>query len=170
MVLVNAIYFKASWLTKFKEIETKKDTFQDINGKNSEVDMMHLGDKQKLFYYDNFAAEDEGAKLPAFQLVELPYKQNEMSMVILLPRDKKGIADFERALTPEQLNHAFQNTYKREVKLWLPRFKLEQTVDLVQVLQRLGIRALFGNADLSGIAPRLTVSGAVHKAFVGITF
>lgn len=52
MVLVNAIYFKGNWLTKFDAKATLKKDFNGIDGKTSQVDMMHLNGK-KFPYISN---------------------------------------------------------------------------------------------------------------------
>ena len=129
--------------------------------------MMHISE-ETFRYYDNiFSAEYQLAKLPQFQMIELPYKSNEISMVIFLPKNKSGLAEFERALTADTLHRVLRKSYDCHVDLWLPRFQLEQTLDLVQLLRGLGIRRLFANAYLSGIeSGLLQVSGAVHKAAV----
>lgn len=49
MVLVNAIYFKGNWLNKFDTELTEKKDFTDINGKVSQIDMMHMNGKKFLY-------------------------------------------------------------------------------------------------------------------------
>lgn len=51
MVLVNAIYFKGNWMNKFDSNLTQKVDFTDINGKVSQVDMMHMNGKKFNFYW-----------------------------------------------------------------------------------------------------------------------
>ncbi|GAU88342.1 hypothetical protein RvY_01056 [Ramazzottius varieornatus] len=167
MVLVNAIYFKADWLDKFSESDTKKEKFATAGGGESDVDMMYI--TKKIHYYDNFEDQEQAGKVPRFQVAVIPYKQREMSMLVLLPENKNGLADLERHFDMQTLKHLYQNTANRKVHLRLPRFKLEQSYDLVDVLQKMGIQTLFASADLSGIADGgLSVSGAVHKAFVEV--
>ena len=168
MVLVNAIYFKADWLNKFSESDTKKEKFFTADGGESEVNLMYI--TKKIGYYDNSEDEEQRGKVPKFQVAVIPYKQHEMSMLVLLPQDKRGLADLERSLDLETLKRLYSNTGNRKVHLRLPRFKLEESYDLVQVLQKMGIQSLFDNADLTGIADGgLSVSGAIHKAFVGMS-
>lgn len=62
---------------------------------------------------------------------------------------------------------------KRQVDLYLPRFKVEESYDFVPTLQALGMVDAFrdGVADFSGMSRRhgLVVSEVVHKCFVEVT-
>ena len=66
-----------------------------------------------------------------------------------------------------------QNMRKRQVDLYLPRFKVEESYDLVPTLQALGMVDAFrdGVADFSGMTGGrdLVVSKVVHKSFVEVT-
>ena len=66
-----------------------------------------------------------------------------------------------------------QNMGKRQVDLYLPRFKVEESYDFVPTLQALGMVDAFrdGVADFSGMTkvPGLVVSKVVHKCFVEVT-
>ncbi|OQV15583.1 Leukocyte elastase inhibitor C [Hypsibius exemplaris] len=171
LVLVNAIYFKADWKNKFEEKDTQKATFHNIDGQEVQVDLMEHKTSRKYDYYDNFGGNaDAESALPPFQMLGIPYKGHEMSMLIFLPREKDGLKDFEKALTVEALEAIHGNGGSRKARVWLPRFKLEESYDLVTILEKTGIRKLFsGQADLSGISETgLSVSGAVHKAFVEV--
>ena len=57
------------------------------------------------------------------------------------------------------------------VHLSLPKFNLQQTMDLKKSLEALGMKNLFGNADLSGIADSapLKLSKAYHKAYIAVS-
>ena len=66
-----------------------------------------------------------------------------------------------------------QNMRKREVDLYLPRFKVEESYDLVPTLQALGMVDAFRDevADFSGMTRKydLVVSKVFHKSFVEVT-
>ena len=66
-----------------------------------------------------------------------------------------------------------QNMRKRQVDLYLPRFKVEESYDLVPTLQALGMVDAFrdGVADFSGMTGGrdLVVSKVFHKSFVEVT-
>ena len=66
-----------------------------------------------------------------------------------------------------------QNMGKREVDLYLPRFKVEESYNLVPTLQALGMVDAFNDrvANFSGMTGRrdLVVSKVFHKSFVEVT-
>lgn len=79
----------------------------------------------------------------------------------------------EQQLTLEKLREWTQpeSLDLLEVRVQLPRFKLEESYDLSEPLARLGARDLFGSkADLSGMsgASDLFISKVVHKSVVDV--
>ncbi|KAH7941618.1 hypothetical protein HPB49_015530 [Dermacentor silvarum] len=103
--------------------------------------------------------------------VEIPYKGGKTSMVILLPHEVDGLPQLEAALTPSKLLDIVGGLETHVVELSLPRFKIELSVDIKNVLQSMGVQDLFSHkADLSGIGGKkdLVVSAALHKAFVEV--
>jgi serpin B len=159
MVLVNAVYFKAAWQKPFKENATRKDAFYPAVGKEVKAAMMHqTGD----FKY----AEGEG-----FQAVELPYEGGELSMVVLLPREKDGLGKLEQSLTAAKLDGWLGKLASKQVKVELPRFKLEARFNLEEILPAMGMPLAFRpGADFSGISTteQLRISKVIHQAFVDV--
>ncbi len=106
------------------------------------------------------------------KILELPYQDDKASMVILLPNAKDGLGRLEEAVTMETLNAALDQMRPESIDLRLPKFKLEQSIDLKDHLEALGIVDLFDAnvADLSGISGKkgLVVSGAIHKSYVNV--
>uniref|UniRef100_A0ABI0NNT8 Serpin domain-containing protein n=1 Tax=Bos taurus TaxID=9913 RepID=A0ABI0NNT8_BOVIN len=160
LVLVNAVYFKGQWNQKFKEENTVEE--------NKPVQMM-----KQTNSFNFMSLEDVQAKI-----LEIPYKGSELSMMVLLPderADKPTYLDLEDQLTAEKLIAwtSPQNMRKRQVDLYLPRFKVEESYDLVPTLQALGMVDAFrdGVADFSGMTGGrdLVVSKVFHKCFVEVT-
>ncbi|XP_041324580.1 serpin B6-like, partial [Pyrgilauda ruficollis] len=112
------------------------------------------------------------------KILELPYVGNELSMIILLPDaiqdGSTGLERLERELTYEKLMHWISPKMmsSTEVKVSLPRFKLEENYDLKPLLSSMGMPDAFdlGKADFSGISPgnQLVLSEAIHKSFVEV--
>jgi serpin B len=163
LVLVNGVYFKGQWEFKFDKKNTKKQPFY-LNEKDKvKVDMMH---QKGGFPYASFYNLDA-------QAVALPYKGDRLSMVIYAPRQIDGLSKIEdglKDLTPSKFLEQFHPPL--DVKVHLPRFKAESTLDLVEPLQALGAISMFGDdADFSGIpedATLLSVSDVVQKAFIEV--
>jgi serpin B len=159
MVLVNAIYFRGAWQKPFAEDATQNDAVFQAGGKQVKAALMNQTEE---FSY----AEGDG-----FQAVELPYEGGDLSMVVLLPREKDGLGKLEQSLTAAQLAGCLGKMEPRRVELALPRFKLAARFDLGATLQALGMRRAFSPAaDFSGIstAEQVMISEVIHQAFVDV--
>lgn len=160
LVLVNAIYFKASWLVPFDASLTAPGTFHAPGG-DVEAQMMK-GDH----------AHDQYAEGDGWRALSLPYVSPDVRMAFVLPdegRFEEIEAGFDRAFLDDVLGKIsrFSLTDVR-----IPRFKFEAEVKLKPVLQALGMKQAFElDADLSGIIGNpgdVMVDAVYHKAFVAI--
>ncbi|KAJ8376535.1 hypothetical protein SKAU_G00071150 [Synaphobranchus kaupii] len=112
------------------------------------------------------------------QILEMPYKGKELSMVILLPQeiedDSTGLVRLEMELTYEKLIEWTQPDVMKsiEIDLALPKFKMEETYSLKDILVSLGMKDAFdvSRSDFSGMSPSngLVVFKVVHKSFVEV--
>ncbi|XP_062986362.1 serpin B11-like isoform X2 [Elgaria multicarinata webbii] len=165
LVLVNAIYFKGKWQLKFKEDYTHEAPFYTDQTHSKNVQMMFQQGKFKLAKITN----------PAMQILELPYDNDELSMIILLPDVKGPLCQLQRELTYAKLKEwtSSANMRQQTVRLFLPKFKLEEKYELIEALSDLGITDLFtrGKADLSGMSgsPDLVVSTVIQKSYIEVT-
>uniref|UniRef100_A0A8C3QXW0 Leukocyte elastase inhibitor n=1 Tax=Cyanoderma ruficeps TaxID=181631 RepID=A0A8C3QXW0_9PASS len=169
LVLVNVIYFKASWEHKFEEEKTVQRDFKLNQNRRKPVQMMYQKGKFKFGYIEEVGA----------QILELPYSQKSLSMIILLPGDVadgsvSGLEQIESTITYENLMLWASSEYMFEttVEVYLPRFKLEGTFNLNEVLQEMGMTDIFteSKVDLSAMTPAksLVLSNVVHKAYVEV--
>lgn len=70
-------------------------------------------------------------------MLELPYEGGESSFLIVLPNQIDGIELLENQLQdPALLNEAVSKMYNAEVDVYLPKFKIETTIDLKDVLTK----------------------------------
>jgi serpin B len=159
LILTNAIYFKGQWQTEFEKTATRD---KDWHGSNSsrKVPMMHQ--KGGYLYYEN----------EEFQALDLPYKGRRLSMLILLPRKRDGLAALEKlCIAGDAYRQVTEGLdYEETVLLSLPRFKMETEFQLSQVLCAMHAELAFSDdADFTGIGnERLKISEVVHKAFVEV--
>lgn len=106
------------------------------------------------------------------QILELPYQGNELSIVVLLPREVDGIHDLENEFSTDTLNMWLNNLHKQEVEIYLPKFKSEYEMSLTDNLKEMGMVSAFnpGIADFSGMdgTKSLYISDVLHKAFVNV--
>lgn len=109
----------------------------------------------------------------AVEILELPYT-GPFRMLILLPQGATPLAAVEDRLTPEvwQAWSADSLTRKREVTVWLPRFRMQTAgIDLLPLLRDLGLTSIAdeARADFSRLASqRLAVNLFRHSAMIAV--
>ena len=96
-----------------------------------------------------------------------------MSMVIYLPKEINGLAEYEEKMTYDNLEKSFSllDASMGKVEVFLPKFQLTQQFDLSDILSKMGAEEMFipSKADLSGITAKpLFVSKVAQKAFVKV--
>jgi serpin B len=130
--LLNAIYFKADWASKFDQKNTKEETFTTENGK-TKLPLMH----QKVLI--NYLKND------TYSAIEMPYGNGFWKMTVMLPEEGKTTDDIINYLAKIGLS---EYSYPHEVDLKLPRFETASdtnTLDigLIGLLQKMGINLVF---------------------------
>jgi serpin B len=158
LVLTNAIYFKGDWVTKFDKAKTADAPFTRADGKTAPTPMMNQ--TTTFGYFER----------PTFQMLELPYAGDVLSMIILLPRQSSGLVDLEKTLDANALADWLSKLARQDVQVALPRFTMTGEFRLDQVLQAMGMRAAFRAADFSGMdgTKSLFIGAVIHKAFVDV--
>ena len=131
MILLDAIYMKAKWEEPFDSSLTDTDIFHNTDGTESEVDMM---------YQD--IEDAEYAETEEYQVITLPYKSYKYSMVLVLPKEGVDINDIMS--NPDWLDEASDT---RDVELYMPRFKFDNTLSFKEILTVLGLEDLFEKED-----------------------
>jgi serpin B len=162
MLLANAIFFKGNWASRFDEARTTNMPFHRTENDTTEVPMMM---QMGLFAYETDAA----------QILKLPYKGDELSMIIVLPRELEGLHSIEEPMTAADMVSWHERLYVDPVEVYLPRFQITSAFDLVGDgnLRALGmIRALdMYEAEFPGVgeyANWFSIRRFVHKAFVDV--
>lgn len=187
LVLTNAIYFKGNWAQQFKKLYTKREDFTLFDGLQTPVQLMSARDMRFRYVelmpdgterkptYDTEKAQ--GWTLPpnpdGFQMLELPYRGDTLSMVVLLPRRHDAIHELEQRLAPEALQSWLGLLSHQQVHVYLPRFKMETSYSLKGTLSDMGMPAAFRPGGLTGMsdapqAAELYLSYVGHKAFVHV--
>ena len=159
LVLVNAVYFKGLWENQFKADATMDLPFHAPDGDKT-APLMY---QKNTFSF----AEDENA-----HVLELPYKGGAVSMLVALPQPEKTLEQVEASLCSNRLDAWKEMLQKKEVQVWLPKFKAEAFYDLKGALESLGVKSAFdpAKADFSAIDGKgeLYVTKALQKAFVEV--
>jgi serpin B len=158
LLLTNAVYFKGDWTKPFRRDVTQVAPFHISTRQQTDVHLMGLID------HFRYRAGD-GVKV-----LELTYGNADLAMVALLPDEIEGLPDLEGKLTTDNLSRWLSDLQAREVRVFLPRFRLNSQLQLADALKSMGMRRVFtpGEADLSGMSSEqgLFLSAVVHKAFV----
>jgi serpin B len=106
--------------------------------------------------------------------LSLPYKtegkkEDALSLVVLLPKKIAGLADIEKKMSAATLARWIGGMSQQEVAVELPRFEVTSFAALSQPLSAMGMKTAFTpDADFSGMAPKLGISEAFHKAYVSV--
>lgn len=159
MVLVNAIYFKADWLSPFDANDTYDSTFKLLDGSEVTVPMMGQHLYAPYFVGDGYTA------------VELPYAGESAVMTLLVP-DEGHFAEIESQTDGAMLNQVLSNLTPADVTIRVPKFEYESSFNLSDALIRMGMPLAFDQdqADFSGMTDQqdLYISNVIHKAYVAV--
>jgi serine protease inhibitor/ankyrin repeat protein len=161
LVLTNAIYFKGRWKDEFDPKNTRDAAFFLSAPKSIPVPTMY---QEEVFGY---------AETKSLQILEMPYRGGELSMLVLLPRRIEGLRQLERDLSVEDLRAWRSYLQHRKVIVYLPRFKTTFRVELKETLRSMGMvdAFQFPGANFAGFDgdPRWFYIGEViHKAYVDV--
>lgn len=199
LVLTNAVYFLGEWAQPFDATATRSEPFHHRDGSTSTTSLMHArrwpGIRYAAFQSDGAsfstplqisaddADEDDASRYPSagFQIIEMPYKGDELSMLVLLPMQHDGLPALEALLSAEHLDQWSRALVARGVDISLPRWRQETSYELSSALQQLGMQRAFVNpadakrgAQFDGISAssdpeqRLYIGAVAHKAFVEV--
>lgn len=170
LVLTNAIAFKGDWATKFEKINTSVRDFTRADGSTVKTPIMAA----------DLPGRIASVALPEnkyMQLLELPYKGDELSMVLISGGSVTPLSVIEKHLTAESLGRwtgALHN-FHAPLPVSMPKFKLESKYKLNHTLGTLGMPTAFspGKADFTGVSEShgkgLFISAVLHKGFVEVS-
>ncbi len=158
MYLINAVYFKGQWTTKFKKSDTFESEFHGLDSVQK-VDMMRRN------------GEVEYGEGDDFKVVKLPYGNGKTAMYCILPDEDQDISSFVQSINAEKFNRVKESINTTEsVELQIPKFKMEYGIKkLNDPLISMGMVLPFSTeADFSGIREGLYISEVLHKAVIEV--
>lgn len=159
LFLINAIYFKGQWQTKFNPEATKEQDFYVSNEQVKKHPLMFKFGEYK--YYEN----------SDFQLINLPYGSGRIGMNIFLPQKDSDLTTFLAQLNQENLNNWLEQMSLKEGKIQVPRFKQEYEINLNSILQELGAASMFNpaQANFANLSEEsVAVDQIKHKAVIEV--
>ncbi|MCC3346494.1 serpin family protein [Psychrobacter sanguinis] len=158
-VLTNAIYFKGEWKVPFEVQSTTEQPFYNHIGTSPNIKMMQL---QEHFGY----SEDKQV-----QVVQLPYKGDGLSMLVVLPKskDKAAMQQLVQDLSADTIKQWSKDLVTQEVNVHLPKFKLEASYQMKNLLTDMGMPRAFEKGagfNLFDNSPPIKIDDVYHKAVV----
>ena len=160
LVIANAIYFKGKWASRFEKSKTRTRPFWIASERAVQVPMM----SQKSTFLHLVDGDT--------QILEMPYRGAGVSMLVLLPKTRDGLAGLEARLNLENLTNWIDHLRPAEVDLLLPRFKINSRFALAPTLAGMGMRDAFdqASADFSGMTAQrpLFINLVEHAAVVEV--
>lgn len=167
LALINAVYFKGNWKSQFRPENTRTFSFTKDDESEVQIPMMY---QQGEFYYGEFSdGSNEAGGI--YQVLEIPYEGDEISMMLVLSRQEVPLATLEPLLKPQLIEEWANSVKKQKVEVYLPRFTVEQEIDLKDILKALGVTEIFiKDANLTAMSDKkeLFLSKAVHKSFIEV--
>ncbi|XP_054469775.1 protein Z-dependent protease inhibitor-like [Anoplopoma fimbria] len=160
LMLINTIFFQGSWQKPFNPAFTENSPFYIDNYNIVQVPTMFLEDK---FY----SMEDVplGAKV-----LKLPYQEG-VSMLILLPNKDMDYNVIDDGITAKRFLSWIKNLQKIKLEVNMPKFKMEESYSLHNLLPDMGMASIFSNsANLTKLSKEepLKVSEVLHKAVIEV--
>lgn len=161
LVLVNAIYFKGNWSSQFDRSCTIAAPFWVTSDHVIQVPMMQ---QTQTFGYH---------ATRGIQILELPYLGDRLSMLILLPCQRDEFIELENTLSSENLADWTRELEQRQVQVSLPRFTINCSFSLEEVLITMGMRDAFdvskaNFSGMDGVENWLSIGAVFHQAFVEV--
>jgi len=161
LLVLNAVYFKGEWINQFEKDLTKKQVFYNFNKEEKNIDTMEI---TKYFNY----FEDSN-----LQAIELNFKKEVISALIILPNKKLSINEFIEILDKDNdYYYSIINNLKRnKVNLRLPKFEITYSKQLKEVLKMIGVNLPFEkNADFSKIRSQndIYINEIIHKTYLKV--
>jgi serine protease inhibitor len=159
LLLTSALYFRGQWATPFDSKETAPATFH-LPG-SAEVSVPMMTQRARLRHY-------RGEKL---QMLELPYADKRLAMLIMLPDESANLATIERSLSDATLRRYVRGLSAADVAVSIPRFQVDWSGSLKGAFSALGMSDAFAAAaDFGGISQDqdLFITDLAHRAWIAV--
>ena len=159
MFLLNALYFKGDWQTRFDAKKTQDTPFKLENGQSKSVKMMYAESDFKVGAGINYNA------------VRLPYANGQFNMTLIIPKGQNNVDEVLKGINGEGWSKLNSGMAEQGVTVGLPKFTLDYSAQLKETLQGMGIKRAFeDSAQLTKInkAAELYVDFVKQDAYLGI--
>jgi len=153
MVLASTLYFKGTWKSQF-ESATGDHCWQTS-----------IADIQRGVCHDEVSFMTQTASFnhyfnPKYTVIEIPMKHgkeggviNRFTMLLWIPEPillgSDEDAQFQNFIMENSANIRTNFTRKERIKLTIPKFSLDESVDLIKNMKNMGISSIFQNGDFT---------------------
>ena len=149
VALVNAVYMKAAWMHKFDEHMTSPEVFTDRDGKETEIDFMHK--QMSVLYYDD----------------------GERKMIVLPYADGASMYIVTGSATASEAQQYLEQAEYKTVDVAIPKWKTENTFDLLETAKAMGIKKAFAtlnlnNSMLKNAASGIFINKLIQKTYIDV--
>ncbi|XP_073811636.1 uncharacterized protein [Musca autumnalis] len=163
LYLLSVIYFNGKWATAFPVAFTRERNFYVDSKHIRKIPMMNIQSKFKYGFIDELDAT----------AVLLPYKDSDLSMLIILPNTINGLTKMTSKLRDIQLSSIISKNlrYAMDINLFLPKFKADFKVELSDILKNMGMEKMFYSGDFGKMlkSPEpLAISEVIHQASIDV--
>ena len=159
IVLINAIYFKGIWKTKFSERFTKKREFFNCQKEKKLTEFMYS--KDNYTYFEN----------NDIQVISLNYQEDHMEALIILPKIEYDINKYIKKFNQEEYSNIIKGLYDQKIEIFLPKFEIKFNIDIEKFIQELGIQLAFNNsADFSDMlkSQKIFINRIIHSSYIKV--
>ncbi|GAB3944472.1 serpin family protein [Spirosoma harenae] len=159
MFLMNALYFKGDWKSKFDPNLTVATPFKLASGTTKNVPMMWQNTELKRSFQ------------PTYTAFELPYGSDKFAMTVLLPAETSTADALVNNLTGADWTQLQKSMTAGTINVGLPKFTLNYEIKLNNALTALGMPTAFTDAaDFTKINRNggLTLSFVKQNTFVAV--
>ncbi len=159
MYLINAIYFKSIWASKFDPANTSPMAFTLANNSQVQTNFM-----RNTANYNTYADNDA-------DVIEMPYVNNKYSMVIVMPVIGKSVNNILGGLDSTKWKGWMAGLSQTKIELDIPKFQFTYATSLKPELSNMGMSLAFTPAaDFTNISAggNLDISDVLHKAYIAI--
>ncbi|XP_049547040.1 serine protease inhibitor 2-like [Anopheles darlingi] len=165
LLLINTIYFRGNWVEPFPLNATAERPFYATRS-TTPGKAIFMKQRERLFHHGR--SEQLGA-----QILRLPYQQNQLAMIVVLPDEGLSLDQLLVRLTPDAVHRELTELSEEEIDLELPKFSIRYAGALREPLQRLGLTRIFSDqAELPliarGLSTPLKVSTILQKSCIQV--
>ena len=162
MVILNAVYFKGVWVSKFKKYSTRQLPFYNLG--TEEINIDTIDQIEHFSYYGD----------KNVQAIQLPFNKDYMSAIIILPAKGTDINKYinSLSLSNNEYNRIIEGLKYSKVHVQLPKFELKFEQNLNEILKGLGMYEAFDEnlAEFTGMREKgeLYINRVIHKTYLKV--